>query len=503
MKKILYFVTGLIFIGSAFVACFDEKDFKFDKFTISDLDPTLYVPLVNDTIRLDANNDYNVLYDEEGVGYLYFDITENILPPVEDFFTVPSSGANVPILFDLLHLAGSSFSTTISNLYPYVFSRPDQQIDSIIFKEGTLSLSINTPASAAGSYTLKIPKLRNNNGAFSEIIPFGGTSRSFNLSGYALKFEDNNSFEVTIGVEILSSALTGQYMFNSVSFSNVKMKEVYGYFGQHSVSSSPVSIVVPTFDKFRNNNTTELRIKEAFLDFRVNNGAGFPIRLRIDTVTSISGGLPAGKAKIDSALILPNEHGQLYSSGTFSIGREAFGEVLSNMPSEVKFEFSATINPEGNRSGTVKNFLTDAGSITVSDIQARIPLNFSVRGMVLKDTLNFSASRVTFNDMELLMNVENNMPVEVALRAFLIDGNDSVIGDLFSAPVFIPAATVDPPYEEKIEANVESLAQTKKIRVEITVNSDNSASEFVRVTKDNYVYLKIGARAKVNIDNLD
>ena len=207
MKKILYFVTGLIFIGSAFVACFDEKDFKFDKFTISDLDPTLYVPLVNDTIRLDANNDYNVLYDEEGVGYLYFDITENILPPVEDFFTVPSSGANVPILFDLLHLAGSSFSTTISNLYPYVFSRPDQQIDSIIFKEGTLSLSINTPASAAGSYTLKIPKLRNNNGAFSEIIPFGGTSRSFNLSGYALKFEDNNSFEVTIGVEILSSAL--------------------------------------------------------------------------------------------------------------------------------------------------------------------------------------------------------------------------------------------------------------------------------------------------------
>ncbi|MDR3180910.1 MAG: hypothetical protein LBT61_03155, partial [Prevotellaceae bacterium] len=58
------------------------------------------------------------------------------------------------------------------------------------------------------------------------------------------------------------------------------------------------------------------------------------------------------------------------------------------------------------------------------------------------------------------------------------------------------------PYDAKIEANVERLAQTKKLRVEITVNSDNPPS-FVRVTKDNYVHIKIGAKAKVNIDNLD
>jgi hypothetical protein len=79
--------------------------------------------------------------------------------------------------------------------------------------------------------------------------------------------------------------------------------------------------------------------------------------------------------------------------------------------------------------------------------------------------------------------------------------------------VSIPAATVDDatgrvtePFlyhpKENIEANVKMLEQTKKIKVAITV-ATNPASEFVQITKDNYVYLRMGAKAKVNIDNLD
>ncbi|MDR0691527.1 MAG: hypothetical protein LBF69_00645, partial [Prevotellaceae bacterium] len=82
MRKIVHVIPGLIFFAVTFVACFDEKDFKVDRLTLSDLTPTLHLPLVDDTIRLDVSSDYNVLYDDDGVGYLHFPIEQDILPPV-------------------------------------------------------------------------------------------------------------------------------------------------------------------------------------------------------------------------------------------------------------------------------------------------------------------------------------------------------------------------------------------------------------------------------------
>ena len=514
MKKVVYIVVGLMCVAVTFVACFDAKDFEFDKFTVSDLTPTLYLPLVDDTIRLDASGDYNVLYDEEGVGYLHFDIEDDILPPVEEFFNVPDASLTVSNI-SFYYPGGNNFPIPvdqISSTVSYPFSS-GQQIDSIVFKAGTLNFKLTSTLIANGTYTVTIPELKKNGVPFSANIPFSSLSPAA-LSGYSLKLGSDNAFDIKIGLIIQSSsASAGDYTFNAgISFENVEIESVYGYFGQQQISPPPVALDISTFDKFRNSAGTILQIKEAFLDFRVDNGAGFPIRLHIDEVTSISGGLSEVRTNIDSVIIPANWLHQSYHSSEQHIGGEALGEVLSNMPSEVEFKFSATINPEGNGNGTVKNFLTDGASIKVSHIGARIPLNFSVSGMVLKDTLNFSSSRMTFENMELLLNVENSMPVAVDLHAYLMDENDNVIAPLFKTPVSIPAATVgadgivvEPShlYGEKIEANVEGLAQTKKLKVEIIVNTDDPTSQYVRVTKDNYVHIKIGAKAIVNVNNLD
>jgi hypothetical protein len=513
MRKITLVISGLILFTVGFVACFDEKDYKFDKFTISDLDPTLYLPLVDDTVRLDASNNYNVLYDANGMGYLHFAIENDILPPVGDFFEVPNAVYSFSGTSFTYPGGGAAFST-VPQAYSaeYHFLSADQRIDSVVFKGGALTFDVAPAFAASGYYTITIPELKKNGVPFSTNISYDMPNAN-DLSGYALKLGSTNAFEVVMGLTILSSSVSsGNYNFDArLEFNDVEIQSVYGYFGQRSVASLPVSVDVSVFDKFRNNATTTLRIKEAFLDFRVDNGAGFPIQLRIDEVTSTFGG-HAKKYKLDSVIIPSNEPQQVFFRSAHSIGGEALGEVLSNMPSEVEFQFSGMINPEGSKNGAVKNFLTDASSITVSHIEARIPLNFSVNGMMLKDTLNFNSSRVKFNDMELLMNIENNMPVEVILQAYLMDENDNVTDPLFKTPVAIPAASTDEVtgivtaphrYAQKIEANVERLKQTKKIKVDITVNTDNPTSGYVRVTKDNYVYLKIGAKTRVNIDNLD
>jgi hypothetical protein len=514
MRKIALVISGLIVLATALVACFDKKDFEFDRFTISDLNPTLYLPLLNDTIRLDGSGDYDVRYDEAGQGYLHFALDNDILPPASDFFEVPITTYTVvgtPFSYN-----GSGTSFTVgpqTHTAEYYLSSPDQQLDSIAFRTGRVTFDVVSPVDANGYYVITIPDMRKNGEPFSVTVNYG-QSYSSSLAGYMLKFQDGNTFDVVVELTIINSSMpAGDYTFDaSIDFNNIEVESVYGYFGQQTVQNAPVRVNVSAFDKFRNNATTALRIKEAFLDFRVDNGAGFPIRLRMDEVTSIAAGQHSIKHNVDSVTIPANEPRMSYFRSTHSVGGEAFGETLSNMPSEVEFKFSGTINPEGSRGGTVKNFLTDASVIAVSHAGVRIPLNFSVTGMTLKDTLTFNSTKVKFNDMELLMNIENNMPVEVALQAFLMDEYDNVTGPLFNAPVTIPAAAIDPVtgivtaphlYVEKIDADVSQLEQTKKIKVDITVRTDNPSSTYVRVTKDNYVYLRIGAKTNVNIDNLD
>jgi hypothetical protein len=522
MRKITLVTLGLIFFAAVFVACFDEKDFEFDKFTLRNLEPTLHIPLVDDTIRLSANNDYNVFYDEAGVGYLSFDINESIMPDAGEFFKLPDATHTISsAIFTFPGIGGSTPVVIPSTSYQAEYHFEDgQQIDSIVFKGGTLTFNITSTFPAVGSYNITIPELKDitSGKLFSADIPFDAENYPSSLAGYSLKLE-NNAFSVGVGLTVQSSSASpGDYSFNAdIAFNDVKMERVDGYFGSTSSTITTEDIDVSAFDKFSNASGTVLRIKEAYLNFDVRNGAGFPILLKIDKVKSTSGGQSSTVEDAGSTTITANELGQAYSTNNYQVGGEKLGEVLSNMPSKVKFGFSAKINPEGSKGGTVKNFLTDASKIEVSNVEARIPLEFSVSGMVLRDTLDFNTSDVTFKDMKLLMNIKNSMPVGVALQAYLLDGNGVLLRDehndiipLFEDSVIIPAAKTDAgtgvvtelsEYKETISANGDYLAQAKKISVEITVAS--SASGFVSVTKDNYIHLKIGAKTSVNIGNFD
>jgi hypothetical protein len=514
MRKIIYVLLGLTCGALALASCYDGKDFEFDKFTTSDLEPTLYIPLLNDTIRLDARNDYNILYDETGTGYLHFAIDRDILPEARDFFEVPDATFSVTG-FSFHYPGGGQALAVAPQTYTlhYPFSA-DRRIDSLTFSDGTLSFSFTPPFAATGVYLVTIPALKRHGASFSAVIPFDGAPMS--LAGYSLTFGSSNSFDIIFGLNIQSSqSPAGDYAVD-MTFRDLETDAVYGYFGQAWVSPAPIGLDVPTFDRFRNSAGTVLRIKEASLHFRVDNGAGFPIRLRIDEVTAIAGGQARTKTGVDSVIIPANPQPRTdYYRSEHRFGKEALGEVLSNMPSRVEFKFSAMINPYGpvKDGQAVKNFLTTAHNIKVDDIEARIPLDFSAQGMLLTDTLTFSPSKVTFKDMELFVNVENNMPVAVTLQARLMDADGHLLAapPLFGTPVAIPAATVAATgeatepcfYTEKLEANVADLAQADKLKVEITVNTDNPASQFVHITNDNYVYIRIGAKAKVNIDNLD
>jgi hypothetical protein len=505
MRKIVLIISELIFFAVAFIACFDEKDFEFDKFTLKNLEPTLHLPLVNDTIRLSANNDYNVFYDKDGVGYLSFPVeSDGIIPDVKEFFKVEDASSTLTNISFSLPGNGSEVFTTDPQSYSTAFPfSDDQQIDNITFKAGTLTF--NMPES--GSYTIGIPELKKGGASFTANIP-GATA--YDLSEYTLNMEAGNSFTVEMTLSIQSSESVINFDAG-MKFSGIEIKEAHGYFGQPQVSVSSVEVPVSAFDKFRNTTSgTELRIKEAYLNFDVYNGAGFPILLNIDEVKSYvtPDGQPLIVPNAGSTTITANEIdakgiAQAYSTNTCHVGGPALGKALSNMPSSVVFTFSTKINPAG--STTTKNFITDASTLTISNVEARVPLEFSVRGMMLKDTLDFNTSDVTFKSMELHMNVENHMPVGVTLQAYLMDeeGHQMVPAiTLFKKEVNIAANTDDA--DIKVEANVEKLAQAKKIEVEITINTGGDpATDFVQMTRDNYIHLRIGAKTIVNIDKID
>jgi hypothetical protein len=478
-----------------------------------------------------------VQYDPEGNAYLSFEVeNDNVIPPADTFFRVEDASLIIddfePFHYDPAVAGVLGKLDHRESSLTYTFDKQeDCEVDSMVFNSGNLLVFIDSKIAGTeleginkGTYTVTIPALRNAAGeSFNDSTSFGDTLKR-SLADYSLAFdkEGHNSFEVLIDLDIEEVTKSEEDHYINlephVDFWGINTKEAYGYFGYRVLDQTSVSMKdITAFDGFRNSPDAKLQIKSASLYFTVHNGAGFPIELRIDTVRSI-GSSTVEMPNVDSRLIEANKETDLYHKAEVVIGRDNLGTALSNMPTQVDFVFSTVINPEGR----TRNFLIENRPIKIENaIEARIPLEFAVSNLMMHDTVDFDVSNVTFESMKLFVNGESKMPVSVKMQGYLLDAEGKDVRDesgkrvpLFTAPISIEAAEVGAdgnvsaprPYKENIATNVEWLREAKKIAIEIAVDTPDgsaSASKFVRITKENFVHLRIGAEATVNIEKFD
>lgn len=500
------------------MSCFDAKDFDLDKLNYDNLQPQFHLPLLSDTLYISDAFDGDNLEFSGGQGYLVFDAGHIEMPEVTDIFTLDNQNVSLDIGLPLPNgvaiPAGVPFpewdySSTVTG--DIDFNSPDIAPKSITFASGTLRLN-NTKRFPGGTLTVKITNLKKGTTPFSANINVTATGANapISLAGYSLTVGNDKQLDIEYtyrtGGFTTSSAINSIELGFDINISNISISEARGYFGKHTEYARQ-TIDIGDFNDI--NGSWEL--KEASIALEIQNSIQLPLRVVIDTVRSYtstaSGARPAEeKVRIDSL--------DLGNTGLTQDTLAIPGELLSVLPKKMDVVVKIQSNPNGKTSQD--NIISSAGSASAS-AKVLVPLKIKGVNITLKDTLDFDVSDISFNNLKLLLNVKNSLPFGVELQCTLLkkDTKES-LGELFNAPVVIPAGNTTPAGNG--ESNVTSPSDTHKfievsnsmakkmkdagrITVSFTVKT-NDANNYVRITDKDNVSLKIGVSANINAGDI-
>ncbi|MDR0428358.1 MAG: hypothetical protein LBH12_07110 [Dysgonamonadaceae bacterium] len=530
--KYFYKHAFLVLLGSFFffVSCFEKEDFDFDKFTLENLNTTLHLPLFSDTITTETIG--NGISFIDGQSYFIFDVADIEMPTVGEIFDVdnqwisvetPVELPDIPISFSGQYPTGESFYEYVMNL-DLGSSAEELLPDSLVFSSLKMNMN-NGNKFAPGKVTLnlEIPNLQNESGAtFKKNIDMAGTG-DIDLSGYSLKIDHGSSGtenQILFRYKLTFNGYRhthGKFGFN-MQLMDLHVEKAYGYLGHYTkhITESIVTNDLGTLD-------AEWDLKEVFLDLRVENKFALPFRVVIDELKSFpaNGESPLVKTLVDSVDVAAQSVENLGKVETTSkmLGGRSLGEIASKLPQKLDLTIRMETNPGAD--SPVRN----AVSLSIDDpikVSARImvPIKFKNTRLSIKDTLNIDMSTVEFSDMGIKLNVVNNFPAGVDLQCFLLEkGTRRHLGALFERAVSIPAAelkdvagTTDeqevgaPSHYSKflriLPQAERNMQNSDEIIIDCTIKTEDD-TKYVRITNQNNLQIKIGAKASVNLGVLE
>jgi hypothetical protein len=482
------------------------------------LNPQFHLPLLSDTLYIsDAIDGNSLQYDDNGQGYFVFDIGEVEMPEVTDIFKVP--GQNVSKEIGLPLPSGM----TIPNGTPFPkweysgtvtadidFGSAEIEPKSITFSGGSLTLT-NTHRFPAGTLTVKIANLVKGSSTFS--IPIDVTSTTSNvilLNGYTMAVGTDK--KMTIEYKYQTNGFTAREDIDeiklgfNINMKNIAIGEARGYFGKHTEYAKQ-SINIGDFDDLDG----EWALKEASIALEIQNSIQLPMRVVIDTIRSYTDIAPGAKPVVEKVRIDSLTLGNTDLKDTLTLP----GEIISLLPKKIDVVVKVQSNPDGKNG---QDNVISSQSSAAATAKILVPLKIKDVDIMLIDTTDLDVSDMSFKNLGLLLNVSNSLPLGVKLQCILLQkGTGTSLGELFDTPVEIPAGNITPvgngdsevtsPSEThklfEVKKGVEEkLKNADKIVVLFSASTGNTNDTYVRITKSNYVSLKIGLRAGINAGDL-
>ncbi len=531
MKKRFFRLTALLVsVSLLFTACYDQKDFDFGKFDKSSISPTLYIPLLSDTLDiLDAGLD-DLLFTEDGQAYYEYAIDDIQMPSILDMVVMPPQTVSETFTSPIPPSSGGSFSTPeVTDVANFNFNNADGlsvSPDSIVFNSLQLQVAnLYSVALVSGDVFIRvtIPNLRNSSGGIysTDISIKNTTPRNIDLSGYSLKVDhpSGGTNQIKIKYQLYSPGYSSlgspsQNLGFSVRFvppATSAIREAYGYLGQYTEHVNE-SIEIGDFDKLAGT----WNLKEAFIVLDVVNPLVLPMQVSIDQVTAYSTGstvtVPnAGTATIRAATSLSAPPAE--TSAT--LGGVNLSPVISALPKRMDVAISVKTNPAGSMTNAIDNAPLYAAAKVV------VPFKIKKTTITLTDTIDFNMEDISLSDMGINLHVVNAFPMAVKLHCDLLEkGTGRNLGQLFT-PVQIPTATVkakpgttdeaivDQPTEYdnggQLIPITETMAQNmkKSDRVKVYFEINVPDGKYVCITDQNNIRFKIAMKAAVNINGLN
>jgi len=346
-------------------------------------------------------------------------------------------------------------------------TEPEDRVDSIMVKAGTLELEAYSQFKHAGELRVTSSNIIDTNGDSLDISfaisdtdgTFMNTS-SYDLAGYKITMDENSGSAVAVlhfNLTLVKSAelvLPGEEAGLNFEFSALEYDVVYGYIAERSLTRLRESLEIGIFEGM--DEVPDIYFADPQFNVKVHNSFGIPLSLKIDTLRarSFNDGLYtylefkndtmnpfqiyAPSVAQMGTVVTTERH---YNSETSNID-----ELIASVPDLIDFSFEASAgNPPGPIS---QHFLLDDSKM-VLETEVMLPMWLKTSGYTLTDTLDMEFDSLLMNlsfleEALFRLTTTNEWPLEISVQIYFLDAADVKMDSLFSEQkILLNAAPVN------------------------------------------------------------
>lgn len=523
-------------------SCVKDGDFDFKKMAQNQLSPTIAAPFVNSKLSLK-----DIIKDTSGIIHVNFDqslklvySTNNLYSIMaKDLFVIPDQSIKTDTSnfnFVAPPLGDSTFYSIIT---PYSLQMPDtsqkQRIDIVYLKSALLKLLIETNVNHSGRIELTIPNIRNNQGDtfkiqipnhYSPIItPIPYTIPvNFDLSGYTIYLNNSpgHTNEITF---YYKHWIYGDNNFNGINYythlndsiTNIQYGKLFGYIGQYDFNLKDTTF----FDIFTNNTLLDnLQINNINVGVKYTNSYGLPVLVKVDKFQANSGtntvnvhDFPIPNPfSLDYPKVSLHQVGQTITGSIPAVQSTDLASAINIAPKYIVYNVSGKTNPTGSTSE--ENFILDTSKFTVA-VNLELPLEGTVGGFVVQDTIDFSLDKISqIDEVTFKILTTNDFPLSADMQVYFANQICIPIDSMITTPgqQIVVSGIVDPTTRKVISPStkmtevyidntrVQKLKYAKKLIIRAKLYSYNYPNQVVKLFNDNYINVKIGMKAKFKLN---
>ena len=415
-------------------------------------------------------------------------------------------------------------TVTVQDTSTYDFMFPNgEELTSIDFSSGLLTISVDNSLSHEVSMTLTIPSLIDGTSPFTDVLvaPANNTAiTQVNLSSYDLDFTQGNvgfnEFLVQTDATItgsgasISSAdnLTLSFGMSSMNFNQINGDLKYQHFDLGTEET--------VFDIFQSSfGALSFQLTNPEIRLDITNSFGFDVYMGMDSMyyEDLSGNF------LDHILYDSTAQGNLQqapfyfpvvnqpstpggtstSSIVMNASNSSIDQLINATPKQMVFSSSVSINLD---TVTNSNYVLSNSEISVNS-EIILPLEGYAGGWALGDTLPFDFSvdslfsnNTTIEESVIKFVTTNGWPVEVEFTLELLDGSKNLLTPIANQEMIIESGMLDA--NGRVETPtikltelicdstcVNSLNQTRYVVLNVSANTDNySNQQSVKIYND-------------------
>ncbi|HRZ50249.1 MAG TPA: hypothetical protein P5338_12725, partial [Bacteroidales bacterium] len=298
---------------------------------------------------------------------------------------------------------GQSFITSNEEV---LFQFDGAEIRTIVLDTGIVTLKLTNPLTEPVECTWSIPKSDNGSGYFktTALIPAasGGVPGTIELdvdiSGYRLSLtgKNNNSvnrLQIKVDTRIAANANPVQIKPSDTlrvdaTFKEFSLKEAWGYFGRHTVSTGKKVMPIRTFDGFKDGSIT---IDTASGTIHVENGIGMDILMKITSLVIrntkkqlelvVNDPFVGKPVQMSRASYNPAAGKAVPTTYDFMFSNATMKAMVEMLPDEIEYEMEMETNPLGNVSFG-NDFILSENPLTAG-ISLQMPFAFLAEDLTL------------------------------------------------------------------------------------------------------------------------